>query len=393
MTPMKSPKTRTPVGIRRALAAIAVTAVAIAGWHLNINATTGIGVLGLPAAIAEPTGPPGPTGGMTDGGGSQFQPPQMPASQPEYQGGNNLPPLDQNSGINIYNSGAPQAGQQAGGQQPQQGGQQPQHGTQPPGYQTATPYTQGPGQANPEYQAPQQGNQPQQPQQGNQPQQPSQTPPPTQTGQPTQTERAPEPRSENSNDETSQKENGKNNTDQQCDVGFLSLAMSGAPLPGAGSLPAANFSELYTLSYSGVTGPPGGKVLNVDTSALQGRQLDAANTAIAAWKAAQHAVSIVNAPGEGAIKFLSLDLGLNTLPDGGTVIGQYKQLSNVIELNSAWLPTAAQDKVVSNIVHEMGHALGLAHSCPTTVMNANIAPSPPTAPTPMDIAVVRQRWS
>ncbi len=102
---------------------------------------------------------------------------------PDYQGGNQ-PPLDQNNGISIYNSGNPQApqqvpGQQAG-QQPQQA-QQPAHGTQIPDYQTATPYTQGPGKANPDYQAPQQGNQAQQPQQG---QQPSQAP--TQTQQPSQ---------------------------------------------------------------------------------------------------------------------------------------------------------------------------------------------------------------
>ncbi|WP_255486032.1 hypothetical protein [Mycobacteroides sp. LB1] len=89
----------------------------------------------------------------------------MPAQQPDYQGGNQ-PPLNQDNGVSIYNSGAPQAPQQGGqqGAQQQPGNQQPQHGTQIPDYQTATPYTQGPGKANPDYQAPQQ-NSPQQPQQ------------------------------------------------------------------------------------------------------------------------------------------------------------------------------------------------------------------------------------
>lgn len=171
MTPMKSPKTRIPVGVRRALAATAITAVAMAGWHLNTSTQPGIGAIGLvPGATAEPTGPPSP-GGMTDGGGSQFQPPQMPGQPPEYQGGNQ-PPLNQDNGISIHNSGAPQAGQQPGqqgGQQSQEGWQTPQHGSQPPDYQTATPYTEGPGQANPDYQAPQQNS----PQQGSQ-QQPQQ---------------------------------------------------------------------------------------------------------------------------------------------------------------------------------------------------------------------------
>ncbi|MEK5756696.1 hypothetical protein, partial [Acinetobacter variabilis] len=104
---------------------------------------------------------------MTDGGGSQFQPPQMPSSMPDYQGGNNQPPLDQNSGISIYNTGLPGAQQVPGeqaGQQPQQA-QQPAHGTQIPDYQANPGYTQGPGQPNPNYQAPQQQS-PQQPQQG-----------------------------------------------------------------------------------------------------------------------------------------------------------------------------------------------------------------------------------
>lgn len=184
MTPMKLRKARIPTGLRRTLAAVAITAVAMAGWHLNASTPSGIGVLGLPGATAEPTGPPGPTGpgGMN---GGQFQPPGLPPQMPDYQGGNNQPPLDQNNGISIYNTGAQGAPQQPGQQGAQQGdpGQQPQHGTQIPDYQTATPYTQGPGKANPDYQAPQQGNQGQQPQQGQQ-QQPSQAP--TQTQQPSQ---------------------------------------------------------------------------------------------------------------------------------------------------------------------------------------------------------------
>lgn len=173
MTPMKSRKARIPTGLRRALAAMAITAVSIAGWQLNSTVPSGIGVLGLPGATADPTGPPGPTGGPEGGGGSQFQPPGLPPQQPDYQGGINQPPLDQNNGISIYNTGAQGAPQQAGQQGAQQSnqGQQPQHGNQMPDYQTATPYTQGPGQANPNYQAPQQGNQGQQPQQGQQPNQ------------------------------------------------------------------------------------------------------------------------------------------------------------------------------------------------------------------------------
>ncbi len=147
-------------------------------------------------------------------GGQQFQPPQMPSSMPDYQGGNNQPPLNQDNGVSIYNSGNPQAPQQVpgqqGGQQPQQA-QQPQHGNQIPDYQTATPYTQGPGQANPDYQAPQQGNQPQQGQQPQQ-QQPSQAP--TQTQQP-----------QNKQDDSTQQLDQKK---QQCQAAAVKLAATSA---------------------------------------------------------------------------------------------------------------------------------------------------------------------
>ncbi|CPS06571.1 Hypothetical protein ERS075554_00082 [Mycobacteroides abscessus] len=179
MTPMKSHKVGVPAGLRRAFAAVAIVAVTMAGWHLNTNSPAGIGVMGLPGATADPTGPPGPTGGPGGSGGmngSQFQPPSMPNSMPDYQGGINQPPLDQNSGISIYNTGAQSAPQQPGQQASQQieQAQQPQHGSQIPDYQTATPYTQGPGKANPDFQAPQQGNQAQPTNQGQQ-QQPRQS--------------------------------------------------------------------------------------------------------------------------------------------------------------------------------------------------------------------------
>ncbi|WP_237156129.1 hypothetical protein [Mycobacteroides franklinii] len=88
---------------------------------------------------------------------SQFQPPQMPNQMPDYQGGNygsNQAPLDQNSGISIYNTQAPSVSQSISGQSAQQslqGSQTPQHGSQIPDYQSATPYTQGPGAPNPDY--------------------------------------------------------------------------------------------------------------------------------------------------------------------------------------------------------------------------------------------------
>lgn len=107
------------------------------------------------AACPPDCGGPGGSDGPP-GGGQMFQPPSQGGPQmPDYQGGINQPPMDQNSSVSIYNTQAPSAGNTTGSQGaqqgPQQGWDQPAHGTQPPDYQNATPYTQGPGRPNPEH--------------------------------------------------------------------------------------------------------------------------------------------------------------------------------------------------------------------------------------------------
>lgn len=142
------------------------------------------------AACPPDCGGPGGSDGPP-GGGQMFQPPSQGGPQmPDYQGGINQPPLDQNSGISIYNTQAPSAGNSTGLQGAQQGSQQgwdqPAHGTQIPDYQNATPYTQGPGAPNPEYNGGQAnpGSQGGQPNQGvQQPVQQSQQAPQQQPGQ------------------------------------------------------------------------------------------------------------------------------------------------------------------------------------------------------------------
>lgn len=180
-----------PPSLRRVLAVTAMVTMVVGAVKVTSDYTTpGSGFSTIATGAADPTGPTGGPGGPDGMNGSQFQPPGLPPQQPDYQGGINQPPLDQNSGISIYNTGSPGAQQvpgQQGAQQPQQGWDQPAHGTQPPNYSTAPGYTQGPGKPNPDYQAPQQqapqngqqspqqgdqGSQNQQPQQGNQNQQP-----------------------------------------------------------------------------------------------------------------------------------------------------------------------------------------------------------------------------
>ncbi len=72
---------------------------------------------GGPGNGGTPTGPPG--------GGTEFVPPSIPA-MPSYDPGRGQPPLDQNNGISIYNSAAPQPSQAA---QPSQAPVQNQDGS------------------------------------------------------------------------------------------------------------------------------------------------------------------------------------------------------------------------------------------------------------------------
>lgn len=170
-----------------ALGAVAAAAVTVG----NSDSGPNLGFSTVQTAGAEPTGP-GPTGpGGYGPDGGAFIPPSVP-SMPGYQGGNQ-PPLNQDNGISIYQTGAqdaPQQSGQPGGQQPQQGWDQPAHGTQPPDYSTAPGYTQGPGRENPDYQGPQQGSQQQAPTQTQAPTQQSQA---TQSQQPSQTQQSSQP--------------------------------------------------------------------------------------------------------------------------------------------------------------------------------------------------------
>lgn len=173
-----------------ALGAVAVAAVTVGSTHSQ----SAVGFSTVQTAGAEPTGP-GPTGPDGSGpDGTAFIPPSAP-SAPGYEGGNQ-PPMNQDNGISIYQTGAqgaPQQSAQPGVQQPQRGWEQPAHGTQPPDYSTAPGYTQGPGRENPDYQGPQQGSQ-QAPTQTVQQSPslttaPSQQPSPTQPSQPSESPR------------------------------------------------------------------------------------------------------------------------------------------------------------------------------------------------------------
>ncbi|MGH3726797.1 MAG: hypothetical protein ACRDUS_22030 [Mycobacterium sp.] len=355
---MKSRKTRIPTGLRRMLAAVAITAVAMAGWHLNTSMPSGIGVLGLPGATADPTGPPGPTAGPDGMNGGQFQPPGLPPQQPDYQGGINQPPLDQNNGISIYNTGAQGAPQQApgqqGGQQPQ--GQQPQHGTQIPDYQTATPYTQGPGKANPDYQAPQQGNQAQQPQQGQQ--------------QPNQKQQQPQ----NKQDDSTQQRTNQNDQQDQKKCEFVSgytSAVNGQIAYTSSSQFGQQISAA-TQSWNDLGG------IKIQPAALSGRDTSSSNG---------RSSNDDEDSSKSNVQVEISDINDRDEPWGAEFIHSSRGPDQII-LNLARLDTSDPAQIQSVVAHEFGHAAGLSDSRPGQLMSGS--GELPAGPQPGDAELFKQ---
>lgn len=395
-----SDRWRMSPGLRRASAVVAVTALAIGGAKVTSDHTMVCsGFSTMQTAAADPTGPTGgPSGGPGGMNGSQFQPPGLPPQMPDYQGGINQPPLDQNSGISIYNTGSPGAqqvpGQQAE-QQPQQA-QQPAHGTQIPDYSTAPGYTQGPGKPNPDFQGPQQNSpqpgqqspqQEQQPQQGDQPSQvPTQTeqpssPAPTQA--PTQTQ---EPSSDQQNQENDERssENGKDNTDEQCKQAAADVA-AGKPL----SQPELFRNDLGLLGS--MHRSIDGNSLNyaVDDSAL----LDVVQKAANQWNYAKDIkVFLTRVKGDPDVIVKFGDFG-----ETDWVGNWSKSLlgPDVISINKWFFKPnkyyqdgLSTDGILATVTHELGHALGLGHSCSGLVMHAVSDEGQAVSPQPVDIAAV-----
>lgn len=96
----------------------------------------------MPQAAADPCGAGcggGGNGGNGPdlGGGSMFQPPQVPAAPSNLGNAGSFPGMNQEGGVSIYNGAPAQAGATSGNpaaSSSQAGSTTPAHGTQPPNY-------------------------------------------------------------------------------------------------------------------------------------------------------------------------------------------------------------------------------------------------------------------
>lgn len=388
---------------------IAASAVIGAGVIVIFGEHTPLGLGRMPAAVAQPA-PTGPTGGSGGGGfgGPPFplQPPGAPDGPGSYNGGS-YPAPEQGNGISIYDSGTPQgSGSQGGYQQAPNYSQQlqPANGTQPPDYD-APLQTPQPQQA-PQHSAQVQPNE-QQPQQNSQQQQPTTvtltvtaSSEPATSPAPSPTASTPPGNNNGSSNTGQQNSDTKHeNTDDRSDKCPGNVAplyvndnvdpTETKPMTVKDFSPFAEFGNLvnngfgqHELTFQIANGTPD-------------RFAKAFREAAKRWNDAQKKIAVHEVGPTSWYDFVGPSLTFNVLDsdpprtsDGGGYFPAETSLSE--ERITAWskgFERISDEKLVGAMAHEIGHALGLDHSCKGALMYYQIGMWQATSPTPLDVAI------
>ncbi|QPG70540.1 matrixin family metalloprotease [Mycolicibacterium mucogenicum] len=394
---------------RRWSAIVAMCAVIAAVATLALMGSDRFDSIALPQAEAQPA-PTGPTGGGSGGGMSgppfPLQPPGMPDGPGAYNGGS-YPAPDQGNGISIYNSGAPQgSGSQGGYRQgpnyPQQ--LQPANGTQPPDYdaplQTPEP------QRAPERPVQNQPND-QQPQQNSQQQQPTTvTMTVTASSEPVT---SPAPSSPSASAATGN-DNGSSNADQQesdtkhenTDDRSDKCPGNVAPLYANDNVDPAETNPITVKDFSPFA--EFGNLINNGfgqseltfqiASGTPDRFAKAFREAAKRWNAAQKKIDVHEVGPTGWYDFIGPSLTFNVLEsdppkasDGGYFPAETSLREERITAWSKGFKNISDEKLVGAMAHEIGHALGLDHSCKGALMYYQIGMWQATSPTPLDVTI------
>lgn len=396
---------RASIRYRRWSVVVAASAVIGAGVIVVCGERTPLGLGGVPAAGAQPA-PTGPTGGSGDGGlgGPPFpmQPPGMPDGPGAYNSGS-YPAPDQGNGISIYNSGGPQGSGTSGGypqgpNYPQQ--LQPANGTQPPDYdaplQTPQPQSvpQRPAQNQPNNQQPQQN--------------PSQQQPTTVTVTVTaSSEPVTAPPSPSASAPPDNNSGSQNAGQEQSEVNHEGNDDRSNQCPG-------NVSPLYANNNVDPkeTNPITIKDIRpfitrsqINSVMLGGKELTfhfadgtpdgiakAFRDAAKLWNDVQHRVNVHEVGPQSWFDFVGPSLTVKVLdspPPAGDNGGKSpaQQEGDTITVWQHGFDGYSSEQLTGAMAHEIGHALGLAHSCKGSLMYYNLDMWQASSPTPLDVKV------
>ncbi|WP_141772159.1 MULTISPECIES: hypothetical protein [unclassified Mycobacterium] len=296
-----------------------------------------------------------------------MQPPEMPSAPGGYNGGS-YPAPDQNNGISIYNSDAPQGsdGDSQAATYPQS--QQPANGTQPPDYDH--PISQ-----QPSAQPQQHGQQQHESQQATPTQQPSQSASATPSRQPSQSQQSSPTQTSSPNREDQQ------HKDRDCQgISGLSSVTDGKVIYTAPTQIADQVSAA-AQQWNNL----GGIQIVPASDASDGRKSQEDNVS-----GDRHSNSDQSGDTSG---MPAVTLNISTIADpltpwGGEYTSGDDSSPGEIIINLARIPAAGPGGIQSVLGHELGHALGLDDNIPGQLM----APSGalPNVPQAIDIQLLQQ---